>query len=217
MSLETTSARWILSQLDSSAENFTFPDLGHGYFFAIEARLHGFADASRWALSVEAVGYNPRAGDVLDVLHTHGNCLTTGEPGFVNEDFLGRIDNFAETEDATEPETWTGSDIVVRGHRISLDGQPGDELSAVFRRLVPAHRDPLLADAAELRRRIPADLPEILRLEQWHQPDLFATKPSMSQAFAQVAEALAANDPSLYRPTEEPNTQWTNWPDSGSL
>ncbi len=57
------STDWILAQLDKSAEDFTFPDLGHGYYFAIDSRLHAYADADRWALIVEAVGYNPRAGD----------------------------------------------------------------------------------------------------------------------------------------------------------
>lgn len=39
MSSEDKSAEWILGQLDQSAEDFTFPDLGHGYSFAIDARL----------------------------------------------------------------------------------------------------------------------------------------------------------------------------------
>ena len=41
----------------------------------------------------------------------------------------------------------------------------------LFRSLVPTHRDVLFADESELRRRIPADLPEVLRLEEWAQPD----------------------------------------------
>lgn len=211
------SAEWILAQFDRSAEEFTFPDLGHGYQYAIDARLHAYADVDRWALIVETVGYNPRAGDVLDVLHTFGNCLSSGAPGFENEDFLGRIDNFEEVEDDDEPETATGADVVVRGRRINLNAQPGEELSEVFRRLVPAHRDLLLADDTELRRRIPKDLPEILTLEEWHQPDLFETKPSQSEVYRQLAEVLASAAPSRYRPTAAPNTDWSNWPDSGSL
>jgi hypothetical protein len=37
--------------------------------------------AARWALVVEAVGYNPRAGNLIDVVHTFGNCLMSGAPG----------------------------------------------------------------------------------------------------------------------------------------
>src|SRR6478672_27633 len=105
------STDWILSQLDRSAADFTFPDLGHGYYFAIDSRLHAYSDVDRWAMIVETVGYNPRGGDVL---HVYGNCLTDGQPGFENEDFLGRIDNFAEVEDEDEPEMSTGADVIIR-------------------------------------------------------------------------------------------------------
>ncbi|MBT9255294.1 hypothetical protein KMZ30_06855 [Phycicoccus sp. KQZ13P-1] len=145
----------ILAQLDAAAEGFTFPDLGHGYYFAIDARLHAYADRDRWALVVETVGYNPRAGDVLDVLHTFGNCLTSGRPGFENDDFLGRTDNFNDVENEAEPETAAGVNPVVRGTQLDVSPEPGEDLSAVFRRLVPVHRDLLLADEIELRRRPP--------------------------------------------------------------
>lgn len=207
----------ILAQLDAAAEGFTFPDLGHGYYFAIDARLHAYADRDRWALVVETVGYNPRAGDVLDVLHTFGNCLTSGRPGFENDDFLGRTDNFNDVENEAEPETAAGVNPVVRGTQLDVSPEPGEDLSAVFRRLVPVHRDLLLADEIELRRRLPLDIPEILRLEEWHQPDLFETKPSQSEVYRQLAEVLATADLSKYHPSEEPNTHWTNWPDSGGL
>jgi hypothetical protein len=47
----------------------------------------------RRALIVEAVGYSPRAGNLIDVLHVFGNCLTEGHPGYDSGDFLERIDN----------------------------------------------------------------------------------------------------------------------------
>ncbi len=217
MPIESKSVEWILAQLDQSAVDFTFPDLGHGYYFAMDARMHAYSDSARWALIVEIVGYNPRAADVLDVLHVYGNCLVSGEAGFENGDFLGRVDNFDQVEDEQEPETATGADVVVRGRLISVAAKPREDLVDVLRRLVPASRDFLLADDAELRRRIPADIPEILRLDEWHQPDLFETRPSQSELYRQIAEVLATGDPGRYRPTEQPNTHWSNWPDSGGL
>ena len=151
----------ILDQLDAAAETFVFPDLGHGYHYAVDARLHAYGDAQRWALMVEVVGYSPRAGNLDDVLHVFGNCLTEGEPGFGNHDFLPRIDNWDEIEDPDQPETYRGNPIVVRGQSIALTAKPGEELVDVLRRLVPDHRELLLADEAELRRRIPPDIPEI--------------------------------------------------------
>lgn len=207
----------ILAQLDTAAEHFQFPDLGHGYNFAIDARLHAYADRERWALVVETVGYNPRAGDVIDILYNYGNCLTIGRPGFENDDFLGRIDNFDDVVDESGADTAGGVNPVVRGTLIDLSAQPGEDLVGLFRRLVPAHRDLLLADEVELRRRLPLDIPEILRVEEWHQPDVFETKPSQSEVYRQLAQVLATAEPSMYDPSGEPNTHWTHWPDSGSL
>jgi hypothetical protein len=78
----------VLAQLDRAVIDFQFPDLNHGYFRAVDARLHAFGDAARWALVVEAVGYSPRAGDLIDVVHTFGNCLTSVVPGYENDDFM---------------------------------------------------------------------------------------------------------------------------------
>jgi hypothetical protein len=74
----------ILEQLDAAAVEFMFPDLDHGHYYAVDAQLHGYHDAERWALIVEAIGYSPRAGNLVDVLHVFGNRLTDGEPGFDN-------------------------------------------------------------------------------------------------------------------------------------
>ncbi|MGC4816574.1 DUF7003 family protein [Micromonospora sp. DT63] len=208
----------ILDQLDAAAEDFRFPDLGHGYYYAVDARLHAYRDAHRWALIVEALGYSPRAGNLIDVLHVFGNCLTTGQPGFGNEDFLSRIDNWDEIEDVDEPEIYCGNPIEVRGRRIAVAAEPGEELIDVFRRLVPEHRELLLADDVELRRRIPADLPEIMRLDRWHHPDLVQdTLPSGSTTFRQLADVLATGDVRRYAPDLPPNTHWSHWPESGNL
>jgi hypothetical protein len=208
----------VLAQLDQAAIDFQFPDLGHGYYYAVDARIRAFGDAARWALVVEAVGYNPRAANLVDVVHTFGNCLTSGAPGYENEDFHGRIDNMDELESRDDPERYLGAvPLVVRGHLIRIDALEGEELSSTFRRLVPAHRDLLFGDHAEVRRRLPADLPQLLQLEEWNQPDLFETPPSQSETYQLIAMVLESLDPTRYRPTLAPNTHWSNWPDSGSL
>lgn len=208
----------VLGQLDAAAEDFRFPALNHGYQYAVEARLHCYRDADRWALIIEAVGYSPRAANLIDVLHVFGNCLTEGQPGFEDGDFFARIDNWEQIEDREDPEIYRGGPLVVRGRTIAVDAEPGEELVDVLRRLTPAYRDLLLADEAELRRRIPGDIPEILRLEEWHHPDVTLRRPpSESGTFRQIAEVLATGDTRRYSPTKPPNTHWSNWPDSGSL
>lgn len=208
----------ILDQLDSAAEVFQFPDLDNGYYYAVDARLHGYHDAQRWALVVEAVGYSPRAANLTDVLHYFGNCLTEGKPGFDNGDFLDRIDNWNNIEDRDDPEIYRGGPLVVRGQTIDVDARAGEEMVHVLRRLVPAHRDLLLADENELRRRIATDLPEVLRLEEWPHPNFADGQlPSEFETFRQIAAVLTTGDLGRYRPTQPPNTHWSNWPYSGSL
>jgi hypothetical protein len=209
----------ILGQLDDAAKEFTFADLNHPYNYTIDARLHAFRDSSRWALLIETVGYNPRAGNVVDILHFFGDCLTEGRIGFEDGDFLNRVENMAEIEDGTNPEYLlvSGGPIQVRGQRITVEAQEGDELEDVFRLLVPQHRELLFADESEIRRRLPADLPRILVLDEWWQPDLYEMQPSATETFQQLARVLATGDVCAYRPTLRPNTHWSHWPDSGVL
>ncbi|WP_407664699.1 DUF7003 family protein [Micromonospora tarensis] len=88
----------------------------------------------------------------------------------------------------------------------------------VLRPLVPDHRELLLADEVELRRRIPADIPEIVRLDQWRHPDLLQdTLPSQSMTFRQLANVLTIGDVGRYAPDMPPNTHRSNWPKSGNL
>lgn len=207
----------VLEQLDAAAEELLFPDLNNGYYYAVDVRLHAYHDASRWALVIEAVGYSPRARNLTDVLHVYGNCLTQGEPGYDNGDFLDRVDNWDDIEH-DEPEIYRGGPIVVRGQEVSVAAEPGEELVDVLRRLARDHREMLLANDVELRRRIPADLPEVLRLDQWHHPVLTdGARPSDSETFHQIADVLTTGDVARYAPSQPPNTQWSNWPDSGSL
>lgn len=54
--------------------------------------MHAVRDEHHWAIVVEALGYNPRAGNLIDVLDKFGNCV--GSPGAGDEDFIGRLDNY---------------------------------------------------------------------------------------------------------------------------
>ncbi|MEU7827155.1 hypothetical protein [Catellatospora sp. NPDC049111] len=211
----------VLAQLDRAAKGFDFPDPEHGYYYAIDGRLHAFRDEQRWALVIELVGYNPRAGNVIDLLHCFGNCLTEGGPGYGHGDFLARVDNMHQLEDHAHSTRLRGGhpSVVVRGQALDVDGTEGEPLWDVFRRLVPEHRDLLLADDDELRHRLPADLPRIMVLEQWwhRDPDRHDQLPSQTETFQQLAAVLATGDVHAYRPTHAPNTHWSFWPESGWL
>jgi hypothetical protein len=68
-----------------------------------------------------------------------------------------------------------------------------------------------------LRARIPLDLPEILRLEEWHQPVFDEPVPSQTETYRLIAEVLATGDPTLYRPTLAATTHRSYWPESGTM
>ena len=54
-------------------------------------------------------------------------------------------------------------------------------------------------------------------LDAWTStPSVYAVA-AATECFRMLAKAIAANDASLYRPTEPANTHWSNWPFAGSI
>jgi len=213
----------ILAQLDEAAKpygDYGFPMLDHGYYYPVDQRLHAFRDTQRWALIFETLGYNPRAGDLIDVIQKFGNCV--GKPGYDNDDFLGRIDNAQELDEiALSDRDWhRASGVSIRGRVIPIpaEARPDMELWDLLRMVVPEDRELFLATEEELRARVPSDLPRLLMLDEWNHPDILSgEKPSESGTFQQLARALVEGDPTLYAPRLAPNTHWSNWPEGGTL
>ena len=98
---------------------------------------------------------------------------------------------------------------------------PGDGEFAgqdLLRSLLPEYRAKLLATDEELAKRLKAKVPLVLGLDEWHHPDVTAGEtPRQSEVFQMVAEVLATGDVQRYKPTQEPNTHWRNWPSGGDL
>jgi hypothetical protein len=227
----------ILEQFDRCAGDYSFPMLDNGYIYLGDTRLSAYRDAERWALVVEVVGYSVRTGwhyGLHNCLYCFGNCLN-GSPGMAPEELVMTGDS---PDDPTFQEecSWyvrkEAKTVNLRGVDVPLKLSPeefamkGIELvepphitgTELMRSLLPEYREQLLATEEELRAQIPADLPMILRLEDWPHPDLVKSElPSKSETFQLLAEVLVTGDISLYSPNREPNTHWRNWPDSGSL
>jgi hypothetical protein len=211
--------------------------LDNGYNYPVDARLHAFADTARWAMVIEVVGYSYKAGcptGMQDILHCFGNCLHR-PPGTVNEDFLSFV-NETPGSPIFDSETGTilqkAQSLLVRGRPLRIPRDPevyrrkGIALEdpsrlqpfQLMRALVPEHRESFLATEEELRERVPADLPLILRLEEWHHPDVARRElPSQSSTFQMLAEVLRTNSRQPYRPIKPSNTHWSNWPEGGTL
>ncbi|MEY9855069.1 hypothetical protein ABH935_000668 [Catenulispora sp. GAS73] len=121
----------IRSQFTQAADNAEFPDFNNGYYYPVDARLRLMRDPERWAMVVELLGYNPRGGNLFDVVHTFGSCLTSGEPGFRGDgSFLERVENMDEAEG--DEETYTGAGLVVRGRRIFVEAPTGTRRSRPY-------------------------------------------------------------------------------------
>ena len=102
---------------------------------------------------------------------------------------------------------------------IALEEPPRIAVFELCRYLAAVARDQVLASASERRVSVPPDMAEILRLEEWHHPDVVddSVRPSGSRTFQQLAQVLATGDVGAYRPLDPPNTHWKHWPDGGTL
>jgi hypothetical protein len=184
----------ILNTLDNSNDGYycSFVDLGHVYSYLIDARINVFrGDSDRWAIAVERLGYNPRAGAIILDINYYGNCLTNLE--FYNERPTSYysihpidVDNFNETINGeslkSDAKFW-----LVRGQQVSLSHNKLDytnagielkeyepnEISAeeVGRLVVSQNRDLFRATDIELYKSIPTDLKKILVIDEWFHKD----------------------------------------------
>jgi hypothetical protein len=230
------SAAEILAQLDACARRYEFPMLDNGYVYPADVRLTAYGNGLRWALAIEVLGANPRGfghGCIQNAIYLYGNCLTRA-PGTSNVDFLGPTgDGGSPTFDAEngwdvreEARTLRIRDAEVPVPRdpahyaarsIVLAEPPAITCAELLRALLPEHRDLLLASEGELRERVP-ELPVLLRLDEWHHPDLSGDElPSGSATFRTIARVLATGDPTAYQPSAMPNTHWRHWPEGGTL
>jgi hypothetical protein len=240
-------AEGILSVFDRAAGQLRFPEPEHPYSYLMAARLRAFSNADRWALVVETVGYNPRAANVVNVLHGLGNCLVGTTESWAAR-YHNRVDNFVDLfEEQPWPPRYRQVPVIVRARKLRVDAAATIPPQDLFRLLVPEHRDVLLGDETELRQLVPADLPQVLSLDDWHHVTLrvkppgvererrrrlhenlvrhgppgqrvpFEIRPSDVETYRQIADVLATADPSHYQPTTPPNTHWSNWPMSGAL
>ena len=103
-------------------------------------------------------------------------------------------------------------------HGIRLEEPPRVQVFELCRLLAETMRDRVLATDEERRVSVPPHLKQILQLEEWRHPDISdGDLPTESNTFRQLAEVLETGDVNRYRPTEPPNTHWSNWPEAGLL
>jgi hypothetical protein len=216
------SASEILEQLDGCAEGYTFPVLDNAYVYPADTRMTLYRDEARWAIVIEVLGFNSHMGGtegVDNALYCFGNCLRR-PPGISPEDTLRPVSDGDSGPLFKEPHGTAirkgATDLRIRDRLVPTP--PSAQGFELLRALVIEHRELLLATDEELQARLPADLPRLLRLDEWSHPDVAeGDLPSESPTFKALAQVLETGDAALYRPRRKPNTHWSNWPEGGVL
>lgn len=185
----------ILNNLDDTPKQgdyISFVELGHAYSYLIDSRLNIFHSADgRWAIAVERLGYNPRAGAILLDIYYYGNCLCNlDEYNHQNSNYYSVLpidqEKFAATTDGEILQPYADY-WIVRGEKVALSHNKQDYLNAgielkeyepneisieeVGRLLIKTHRNLFRATDEELYRSLPLDLEKILILDEWHHRD----------------------------------------------
>jgi hypothetical protein len=237
----------ILKDLDNNI--YHFPNLDNGYVYLADVRLSAYRDSARWALVIEVLGATNRDwcdhGGIHNWLYYFGNCIKNG-PKPKDADCLCITQDGPEGPTFEEEYHWCVRDeartIQIRDKVVPINRDPGlfkakgialvetPRITAadLLRSLIPEYREILLATEEELRDRLPADLPLILRLNEWYHPEVIAYDawynpdvtadqfPSGNSTFQMVADVLVSGNAELYQPADKPNMHWSNWPYGGS-
>ena len=227
----------ILNQLDLCAADFTFPVLDNGYMYLGGVRLNAYQSDQCWALVLEHLGTNYRAGRAYNHLYCFGNCFpddvkpmdsgildVLNDPAndalFSAEDRWGVVQDkgLVKVREDWVPYDVTEEKLLEKGIGKDTRDMGSVTITELLRSLLPEHQALLFATDEELKQQLPLDLPLILRLNEWCHPDIIEGEtPSKSKAFRMIAAVLVSGDASLYRPTLPPNTHWSNWLESGTL
>ena len=184
----------ILNTLDNSIDGYyySFVEFGHVYSYLIDSRLDVFvSDNNHWAIAIERLGYNPRAGAIIIDINYYGNCLINLEyynerPTSYYSIYPINRDNFDGTIDGEclKPAArfW-----LVRGNQLPLSHNKQDYVDANIAlkeyepnaisaeeagRLVVSQNSKLFrATDSELYKSIPSDLKKVLVLDEWFHKD----------------------------------------------
>lgn len=229
----------VLNQLDdeSSFEKENFPKFGESFRY-IDSRMSVYGNNENWGLIIESIEVNPQ--DIghrrnLNIFFSYGNNLI--KPIELNNDhFISITSNgddgpvfgdYSDTKyDYLLPVVKT---IRIRDHLVSMPDinsiyntkginsviKDNIEPENILRVLTPEYREHFFLTEEEKQKEFKELLPKLLQLEEWRHPVSFddgtREKPSECETFQLIAKVIENCDPSLYRPTEPPNTHWKNW------
>ncbi|NTS44006.1 hypothetical protein HRG84_24215 [Flavisolibacter sp. BT320] len=159
----------------------------------VDSRINLFkGEKGQWAIAVERLGYNPRAGSVLLEIHYYGNCLKNLQTEVNKQCGINTylpIDNESFLQTTTDEETVNpgSSTWVVRGNSISIaytqhdytesgiknDTAEGSRIEAVARVAAKRNQDLFRATDKELYEAIPGDMRKLMVVDEWFHKDYY--------------------------------------------
>ncbi len=87
--------------------------------------------------------------------------------------------------------------------------------NVLLRAMTPEYREYFFLSDDAKQTEFLYPIPKILQLEEWRHPlydeSNILEPPSKCETFQLIAKVIATCDPGYYKPTEEPNTHWSNW------
>jgi hypothetical protein len=224
----------ILQQLNEASMFYKFPLLD--VYFPVDTRLSVFCDKQDWAIVIEVLEF--RQTDIghnciCTMIYSYGSNLPQA-PGPVYPQLFLTQDGpshalFDSTDIMQQFISPLAVDMFVRGKIIPIMTNPdkyakgGIKLKQppkilgyeLLRLIEPAYKDLFFSTEEEITECIGKKMPLLLRLDEWFHP--VDCLPGMCETFHMIAEVIAKNDPTIYQPTQAPNTHWSNWPMAGQI
>lgn len=196
----------VINSLDNSNDGFYrhFVSLGHGYSYLLDVRMNLFRDGNgSWAIAIERLGDNPRAGGIVLEVFYYGNCL-------INlEQYNNRLSNIRTLypvdsdsyQSAFDENGTLKSDAghwTVRGKKVPLKFSTAEFADAgitlkesdngnfspeqTARVVVKNNRELFRATDRELYNCIPHSLEKIMVIDEWfHKDFVLQQAPAMSE------------------------------------
>ncbi|NJL81545.1 MAG: hypothetical protein HC836_26000 [Richelia sp. RM2_1_2] len=212
----------ILNCLDKAAANLDFPGFDNMNYDMATARLTGFRNNQHWALTIEQIvsWYSFNGVEPVLMIYAFGNHLLIEEP-FVNyfpvkyplgelEIDDGEISEFISVMIREE-------EFIVNSSQVQRNLHLSDYIDFdLMLHLVDKYRAKMLANETEFREIVPAELSQIIQLDNWHHPDVYNPNsefsvPSRTKSMQMIAQVLASGNSELYKSSEDDNVDWEKW------
>lgn len=211
----------ILSCLDKDTGNLNFPGFDNMNYDMVTARLTGFRNENDWVLTIEQIvsWYSLNGVEPVLMISAFGSNLLINEPFVTYGPVRYPFNELQKYEDIPESIL-----VIIREEKLIVNSSEVERnpyISDYFDfdlmiYLVNRYRTKILATETEFREIVPAQLTQIIQLDNWHHPDVYNpssefSMPSKTKSMQMIAEVLVSGNPELYKPCEENNVDWRKW------